>query len=246
MDIDRPKPSSPPAATTRLWPKVLIFVGIIAAWYGLSYVVPLETWLLNALAWIENLGSVGPLIFVVLYLPCCMLLFPDVVPNAAAGAIWGVGLGAVVVSIGRVFGSAATFLLVRKVAGGWIERRTAGDPQFSALADAVGRDGFRLVTLLRLCPLFPVIMLNYALGLTRVTLWAYMAGTLVGMIPRTLFVAYLGAGARSVADIASGNAAATAPPAVIYWAGLVLSLGVVVILAYKARRLIGEATRVDE
>jgi uncharacterized membrane protein YdjX (TVP38/TMEM64 family) len=232
--------------TTRLWPKVLVFAGIIAAWYGLSRVVPLEAWLLSVLAWIENLGPWGPVMFVVLYLPCCVLMFPDVVPNAAAGAIWGVGLGAAVVLVGRLFGSAVTFLLVRNVAGGSVERRMAADPKYNAVADAVGREGFRLVTLLRVCPLFPVIMLNYALGLTRVTLWAYVGGTLVGMIPRTLFVAYLGSGARSLADIAAGTATGNTPPPVVYWAGLVLSLGVVVILAYKARRLIDEATRVKE
>jgi len=221
----------------------LIFLVVIAGWYGLSRVIPLERWLLSVLAWVEGLGFAGALIFMLLYVPSCVLMFPDVLPNAAAGAIWGVGVGTVAVSFGRVLGSAATFLLVRTIAGRWAEHKMAADPKFAAVAETVGREGFRIVVLLRLCPLFPVIMLNYALGLTRVSLAAYAGGTLLGMIPRTLFVAYVGSGARSLADLAGGNATHLAGDPLLFWVGLVMSLVIVVILAAKARRLINDATR---
>ena len=195
------------------------------------------------LAWLEGLGPWGPVVFVLLYLPACMFMFPDILPNAAAGAIWGVGVGTVVVSLGRLLGSTATFLLARGIAGRWVERKMAADPRFAAVAEAVGRKGFRIVVLLRLCPLFPVIMLNYALGLTRVSLPAYATGTLIGMIPRTLFVAYVGSGTRSLVDLACGDGMSVTGHPMLYWGGLVLSLAIVMILANKARRLINEATR---
>jgi uncharacterized membrane protein YdjX (TVP38/TMEM64 family) len=244
MKNDRAKPAAQAVPAARLWPKVFVFFAIIAAWYGLSRVLPLETWLLDVLAWIKGLGPWGPVIFVLLYIPSCVLMFPDILLNAAAGAIWGVGVGTVAVSLGRVLGSAATFLLARNIAGRWIEGKMAADAgRFAAVAEVVGRQGFRIVTLLRLCPLFPAIMLNYALGLTRVSLMAYAAGTLIGMIPRTLLVAYIGSGTRSLADLATGDGMNVTNHPMLYWGGLVLSLAIVMILANKARRLINDATR---
>lgn len=241
MTEENPKTADAPGTAARLWPRMLVFPVIIAGWYGLSRVIPLEIWLLDLLARVEGYGIWGPFIFILIYVPCCLLMFPDVLPNAAAGAIWGVGVGSVAVLFGRVLGSAATFLLVRHVAGRWIARRMAADAGFAAVSEAVGREGFRIVVLLRLCPLFPVIMLNYALGLTRVSLTAYAAGTFFGMIPRTVFVAYAGSGARSVAGLATGGEMDFAVHPVLYWAGLAASLTLVVVLAHTARRLIKES-----
>lgn len=226
----------------RIWLRVLIFLAVIAAWYGVSFFLPLESWLLNVLARVGELGPWGPFVFILLYIPSCVLMFPDLLPNAAAGAVWGVGIGTVAVSLGRVLGSTATFLLTRGLAGGWAERKMASDPRFEAIAGAIGREGFRLVVLLRLCPMFPVIMLNYSLGLTPVTLNAYVTGTLIGMIPRTIFVAYIGSGTRTLFDPAGGGGTISIDP-VFYWGGLVFSLLVVIILAYQARRLINEAAQ---
>ena len=229
--------------TKRLWPKALIFIVVIAIWYVLLQVSPLDKWLLNVLLWIEGLGFWGPFIFVLLYIPSCVLMFPDILPNAAAGAIWGAGTGAVAASIGRILGSTVTFLLARYLTKSWQERRTASDPKFAAVAKAVEREGFRIVILLRLCPLFPVIMLNYGLGMTGVRLRSYILGTLLGMIPRTFFVAYSGSGVRSLMDLTSGNGVGVTGNPLIYWGGLALSLIILVILANKARHLINEATR---
>jgi len=237
------KPATQAGFNLRLWPKVLIFFTIIAAWYGLSWVLPLEAWFLDLLAWIERLGPWGAFIFILLYIPFCVLMFPDILPNAAAGAIWGVGVGTVAVSLGRGLGSAVTFLLARNIAGHRLDRKMEADPKFAAVAEAVGRQGFRFVVLLRLCPLFPAIMLNYALGMTRVSLRAYVAGTLIGMIPRTLFVAYVGSGTRSVAGLVAGDEIRLSAHPVLYWGGLVLSLVIVAFLSNKARRLINEATQ---
>lgn len=232
-----------PSAGKRIWSKGFLFFGIIAAWYGLSRIIPLDTWLLGVMGWIEGLGIWGPVIFILLYLPSCVLMFPDLVPNAAAGAIWGVGVGTVAASLGRMLGSAATFLVTRKIAGRWMDRKMAADPQFAAVSDALAREGFRFVVLLRLCPLFPVIMLNYALGLTRISLPAYALGTLIGMIPRTFVVAYIGAGTRSLADLASGDGVNVHAHPVLYWGGLALSLLIVILLAHKARKMINAVTR---
>jgi uncharacterized membrane protein YdjX (TVP38/TMEM64 family) len=109
------------------------------------------------------------------------------------------------------------------------------------VANAVQRQGFRIVLLLRLCPLFPVIMLNYTLGLTRISLPAYALATLIGMIPRTLMVAYIGSGARSLMELAGGHDVNPIANPALYWGGLLLSLITVIILAVKTRQIINEA-----
>ena len=244
--------TSPTASTKevsgakRIWPKFLVFVVVIALWYLLLQISPLDKWLLVFLARLENSGFWGPLLFILLYIPACVLMFPDILPNAAAGAIWGISTGTVVVSVGRMLGSTATFLLARYITRRWQERRMATDPKFAAVARAVEREGFRFVLLLRLCPLFPVIMLNYGLGMTSVRLRSYMLGTLLGLIPRTMIVAYSGSGLRSVMDLASGQRLQAAGNPMFYWGGLALSLIVFVILAHKARQLIQEATSATE
>lgn len=142
------------------WIKIFIFIGIVAAWYGLLRILPVDIWLFHILTWIKDSSFWGPIIFVLLYLPFCILMLPDFLPNAAAGAIWGVGVGSAVVSCGRVLGSAVTFLLARRVAKNWIERRMVNDDKFAAVSRAIEREGFRIVFLVRLCPLFPSIVLN--------------------------------------------------------------------------------------
>lgn len=229
--------------TKPLWPKVVLITAIIIVWYVLLKISPLDEWLLGVLIWVKGLGFWGPFIFVLLYIPSCVLMFPDILPNTAAGAIWGIFIGAAAVSFGRLLGSTVTFLLARRFSQHWQEQRMAKDPKFAAVAKAIEQQGFRIVLLLRLCPLFPVIMLNYGLGMTQVTLRSYMAGTLLGMIPRTLFVAYAGSGVRSLMDLSSGKALENAGNPLLYWGGLVISLIIVVFLANKARTLINEATR---
>ena len=105
MKNNEAKPAAQAGPPAKIWPKTFIFFAIIATWYGLSRVFPLEAGLLDILAWIKGLGPWGPVIFVLLYLPSCVLMFPDFLPNAAAGAIWGVGAGTVAVSLGRVLGT---------------------------------------------------------------------------------------------------------------------------------------------
>jgi len=234
-----------PRYTGRVWPKSLIFFVVIVTWYGLLQVLPLDKWLLNMLLWVEGCGYWGPVLFSLMYIPSCVLMFPDVLPNAAAGAIWGVGIGAVAVSFGRMFGSTMTFLLTRSIAGRWSERRIAADPRMSAIANAVQRQGFRIVLLLRLCPLFPVIMLNYTLGMTRISFPAYALATLIGMIPRTLVVAYVGSGARSLMELAGGKEVNLIAHPALYWGGLLLSLITVIVIAVKTRQIINEALQGD-
>jgi uncharacterized membrane protein YdjX (TVP38/TMEM64 family) len=121
----------------------------------------------------------------------------------AAGAIFGIPAGTLYVFVAATVGSCLAFLVSRYLARVAVERRIEGNPKFAAIDRAVGRQGRRIVFLLRLSPVFPFNLLNYALGLTRVRFVDYAVAA-VGMLPGTLLYVYLGKVAGDVAALAGG------------------------------------------
>ena len=124
---------------------------------------------------------------------------------------------------------------------GWIEKRIAAYPRFQAIDRAVGKEGFKIVLLLRLSPVFPFNLLNYALGLTNVRLWQYVLASWVGMLPGTLMYVYLGSALKSLADVAAGAPKGGTPQTVFFVAGLVMTVVATVVVTRVARRALNEA-----
>jgi uncharacterized membrane protein YdjX (TVP38/TMEM64 family) len=202
---------------------VLLVLSLPASLLALAQLTPFLTWLNVSLAWTADQGALGVLVFTLIFVLVCVSALPEVYPNLAAGMIWGPLPGALVVSVARVVGCCFTFLLVRGVLRGWVARRIGEDARWRAVDALLEREGFKFVVLLRLCPIFPANVINFGFGVTGVHLGAYAAGTFVGMLPRSLVVAYLGAGGRSLADLAAADALTLqALPGPVFWAGLVV------------------------
>jgi uncharacterized membrane protein YdjX (TVP38/TMEM64 family) len=176
-------------------------------------------------AWVDGLGVWGPVVFVLGYAVATVAFVPGVVLTLAAGAIFGVVRGTAFVLLGATIGACAAFLIARYVARDAVARRIAGNARFSAIDRAIGREGFKLVLLLRLSPVFPFNLLNYALGVTEVRFRDY-ALACAGMLPGTLLYVTSGKVAGDVAAAASGGAHPTGPAA---FALLVLGLGATVV-----------------
>ena len=155
--------------------------------------------------WVNGLGVWGPLVFILGYAAAVVCFVPGSVLTLAAGAIFGLRAGVVIVFAAAVLGSSAAFLVSRYLARGAIERRLAGNARFAAIDRAVGAQGRRIVFLLRLSPVFPFTLLNYALGLTRVRFADYLLAS-IGMLPGTLLYVYYGKLAGDVAALAGGAA----------------------------------------
>ena len=190
--------------------------------------------------WVEGLGRLGPLAFIMGYALATVAFVPGSLLTMAAGAVFGVLSGALYVLVGAMLGSAAAFLIARYVARGAIERRTADMPRFSAIDRAVGRKGRRIVFLLRLSPVFPYNLLNYALGLTRVGFVDYVIASL-GMIPGIFLYVYMGRIVGDVAALAAG--AEVARPAgsyVLLIAGFAATVAVTWYVTRLARRALRE------
>ena len=155
--------------------------------------------------WVAGLGFWGPAVFVLGYAAATVAFVPGSILTLAAGAIFGLGKGTALVFIGATLGSTLAFLVARYLARGAIERRLEDQPRFSAIDRAVGRQGLKIVFLMRLSPVFPYNLLNYALGLTRVRLLDYLLACF-GMIPGTFLYVYYGKALGSLAAVAGGAA----------------------------------------
>ena len=192
--------------------------------------------------WVEGLGAWGPIAFVVGYAVAVVALAPASALTLAAGAVFGIGEGTLYVFIAALVGSSLAFLVARYAARPLVERRLEGNRKFDAIDRAVGRQGRRIVFLLRLSPVIPFNLLNYALGLTRVRLADYvLAG--FGMLPGTLLYVYLGAVAGQAAAVAGGGGVAKSPVEYASTAiGLLATVIVTVIVTRIARRALDEAT----
>jgi len=196
--------------------------------------------------WVDGLGALGPLAFIAGYAVATVAFVPGSVITLAAGALFGLGEGTAYAFSGAMLGSGAAFLVARHGGRRFVERRIAGDRRFEAIDRAVGRQGGRIVLLLRLSPVFPFVLLNYALGLTRVGLGAYLLAGF-GMLPGTLLYVYYGRVIGEVARVAAdAEVQRTVFDYLLLGVGLVATLVVTTLITRLARRSLAEATALEE
>jgi uncharacterized membrane protein YdjX (TVP38/TMEM64 family) len=192
-------------------------------------------------AWVNGLGVWGPLVFIVGYAVAAVAFVPGSILTLAAGAIFGIGPGVLYAFTAAVLGSSAAFLISRYLARGAIERRLSGNQRFASIDRAVGAQGRKIVFLLRLSPVFPFSLLNYALGLTQVRFADYLVAAL-GMLPGTLLYVYYGKLAGDVAALAGGAAVQKgAGYYTVLGLGLVATVAVTALVTRIARRALQDA-----
>ena len=172
-----------------------------------------QTILFHALTWVDSLGAVGAIAFIIIYILATVAFFPGSILTLGAGVVFGLVLGSFYVFIGATIGATAAFLVGRYLARGWVAEKIQGNSKFQAIDEAVGREGLKIVLLTRLSPIFPFTLLNYAYGVTGVSLKDYLIGC-AGMIPGTIMYVYIGSLAGSLATIGT-SAPATNP--VLSW-----------------------------
>jgi len=151
---------------------------------------------------IRGTGALAPLLFLMLYTAGAVVLLPGWVLTLAGGALFGPVLGTALNLAGATLGAALAFVIARYMASDWVARRAGG--RLRQLKEGVEAEGWRFVAFLRLVPLFPYNLTNYALGVTRIPLLAYVLTTLLCMAPATAAYTYLGYVGREAATGASG------------------------------------------
>lgn len=154
--------------------------------------LPIQETLEQATRWMESLGWWAPGAFVLLYVLCTLLLLPRTVLTVAAGLLFGYGWGTALALLSINLGANLAFLSGRYFARAAVEKRVRPFRQFVAIDQAVGRDGWRIVALTRLTPVFPYSLLNYTYGITRVAWSQFAIGSFLGLLPGTLILVGLG------------------------------------------------------
>ncbi len=198
----------------------------------------------TALEFTAGLGALGWVLFALLYALACVALLPVAVLTLGAGAVFGVWLGFALVWIGATAGACASFLIGRHWARGWVEKKIAHRPFFAAIDAAVGVEGWRIVILTRLTPLFPFAIQNYAYGITRVRFREYALASFFGMAPGTFLFVYIGDAAAEA--LKAGLSGRTRMPAewAFYAVGLAATVAAVTMVGRMARKALAKRTRV--
>ncbi len=150
-------------------------------------------------------GPAGPFIFIAAYAVATLALIPASALTLAAGFIYGAVTGTAIVSAASTLGATLAFLVSRYLARPFVTQKLQGFPKLAAIQSKVSEDGAKVVFLLRLSPLVPFTLLNYALGVTEVPLASYIGTSWAGMLPGTVAYVYLGSTGRSAAAAGTGN-----------------------------------------
>lgn len=192
----------------------------------------LQGLLKSAISWTESLGAAGFAVFILIYILATVLFLPGSILTLGAGVLFGVVWGSVCVSIASTLGATVAFLVGRYLARGWVEKPIAGNEKFKAIDAAVAREGWKIVGLTRLSPIFPFNLLNYAFGVTQVSLRDYFFASWIGMMPGTVMYVYFGSLGKDIATLGSQQ-----QPSTIQWVLRTVGLIATVIVTVYVTRL---------
>jgi len=220
--------------------KFLVLVLFVILLFAVFQYFNVQELLRQSLDWIKNLGWIGVGLFAVIYILACVLLVPGAILTLGAGAIYGVIRGSVLVSLASTAGATAAFLVGRYLARDWVARKIEANPKFSAVDEAVGQEGWKIVGLTRLSPVFPFNLLNYFYGLTRVSLRHYVLASWIGMMPGTVMYVYLGSLAGSLATLGVEERARSPFEWTLYVIGLIATVTVTVYVTRIAKRTLAK------
>lgn len=222
--------------------RIAVALVLVAGLATAAHFFPVAAWISFVIEWVRGAGNVGLLVYFLFYAFGVVLFLPGSLLTLGAGFLYGPILGTALVSPASVAGAALAFLVGRFLARDWVQRRTSSSPKFAAIDEAIGKRGFYIVFLLRLSPVFPFTLLNYALGLTRVKLRDYVLASFLGMLPGTFLYVYFGSLITSVAQLLSGKRPAAGPwGEALFFGGLAATVAVTWLITRVARQALDRA-----
>jgi uncharacterized membrane protein YdjX (TVP38/TMEM64 family) len=221
--------------------KIWLFLLLVAAMIISFRFLPVIEWVRSSQGVIKNLGPWAPIVYILLYVTTTVLLIPGSLLTLGAGGIFGFWKGFAVVFVGANLGALCAFWLTRTFLRERVAVWAAGNPKFAALDRAIGREGFKMVLLSRLSPVFPFTLLNYFLGLTTVRTRSYVLANLIGMLPGTFLYVYLGVTARDALGTSSSGIGTW--QLVLRIVGLLATVAVVVLITRTAKHAMAQAEK---
>ena len=229
----------------------------VIKWCSIGVIVIALLWTMRSLpidravqavnAWVESLGFWGPLAFGLVYILATILLLPASALGLAAGAVFGLVVGTITVSLASTIGAGSAFLIARYFAREKMAAIARRNPKFNAVDRAIGEGGWKIVALLRLSPAVPFNVQNYLYGVTRIHFWTCFFTSWIAMMPGTFMYVYLGhVGGQGLAA-ASGTAPSRGIGEwVILGMGLLATVAVTVYVSRVARAAIARSAPMTE
>jgi uncharacterized membrane protein YdjX (TVP38/TMEM64 family) len=185
--------------------RVAALIAIVIGLFLAMRFLPVQQWLRSFNDWVGQIGAAGIFIFIGVYALATVLLAPGSILTIGAGFTFGLCKGFLAVSAGATLGAALAFLVARFVARDKIEAIAKRNEKFCKIDNAIGKQGARLIFLLRLSPVIPFNLSNYFYGLTAVKFWPYVLASWIGMMPGTFLYVYIGTASKAAVAAAAGG-----------------------------------------
>ncbi|MCC5910757.1 MAG: TVP38/TMEM64 family protein [Clostridiaceae bacterium] len=176
--------------------KLLVVVAVLAVavflmrHFGVAEYISMEN-IQNLQKWINGYGALGPVIYVLLYIAACLFFLPGLPVALLAGFAFGPVMGAVYASIGSTIGASAAFLVARYAARSMVEGWVQGNDQFKKIDEGVEKQGWRMLMITRLVPVFPFNLQNFAYGLTKIKFGTYVLVSWICMLPAAIAFTFM-------------------------------------------------------
>ncbi|WP_051533901.1 TVP38/TMEM64 family protein [Desulfitibacter alkalitolerans] len=177
--------------------KLFVIAGIIAVVvilmkvFGVFEYISIEN-ITKLTEWIKGFGIIGPIVYILLWIAACVFFLPGIPVALLGGFVFGPWFGVIYSSIGSTLGATAAFLVARYAARSMVEGWVAGNEQFKKIDEGVENQGWRMLMVTRLVPVFPFNLQNYAYGLTKIKLATYVLVSWICMLPGTIAFSFAG------------------------------------------------------
>src|SRR5947208_16042429 len=219
---------------------IALVVFIIALFMAMRF-LPVQPWLRDFNDWIGRMGVAGIFIFIIVYAVATVLLAPGAILTIGAGFAFALWKEFLAVSAGATLGAALAFLVARFIARQKIEAIAKGNGKFRKIDNAIGKQGAKLVFLLRLSPVIPFNLSNYLYGLTGVRFWPYVLASWIGMMPGTFLYVYIGTAGKAAVLAAAGSEAVQ--HGWHYWTFISVGLAATIIVTIWVTKIASDALR---
>ncbi|MGC9260175.1 MAG: TVP38/TMEM64 family protein [Phycisphaerae bacterium] len=182
--------------------QIISLLAIVACIVTIVHMIPAGASIARWRGWLAGAGrgGIGITAFIIIYIVATVLLVPGTALALVAGVLYGPWWGTLIVSVGATLGATMAYLLGRCAFRSAVERATAKNPKFAAIDRAIGKNGWKILALLRLSPVVPFSLSNYFFGTTSIRFTPYVLVTWICMPPRKVLYVYLGYAASQAAE----------------------------------------------
>ncbi len=217
---------------------ILVVLALVALSAGFSF-LPLKEWAKGFTDWVQKFGPWGFVFFIGIYAVATVLFLPGWILTVSAGLVYGILGGTAVALSGATLGATLAFLVARYLVRGKVESHAKENERFKAIDEAIGKDGWKIIGLLRLSPLIPFNVSNYLYGITSIKLLPYVLASACGMLPGTLLYVYLGAAGK--AGLGGQKSAHSPFQYALLGVGLAATIAVTVYVSHIAKKALKDA-----